>query len=239
MPAQIPCLWFDGQAEQAAQFYTEVFPNSTIDEVTRFGPDTPGTEGSVMTVDFTLDGTRFLGLNGGPQFTFNEAVSFQIICADQAEVDCYWDALTASGGEEARAAGSRTGSGCPGRSCRPGSTSSCGSRSRARPPRDAGDAQDGQARHRRHGARRGRRALLTLPRGSTSPGADENGDFGHIRPTIAMFVRASTRREPAAGRRNEREIEHGTQAREGPRRIRSDGASSRNVRIQATSGLPS
>jgi predicted 3-demethylubiquinone-9 3-methyltransferase (glyoxalase superfamily) len=100
MPAQIPCLWFDGQAEQAAQFYTEVFPNSTIDEMTRCGPDTPGTEGSVMTVDFTLDGTRYQGLNGGPQFTFNEAISFQIICADQEEVDYYWNRLTESGGEQ-------------------------------------------------------------------------------------------------------------------------------------------
>ena len=100
MPAQIPCLWFDGQAEQAAQLYTQVFPNSTIDNVTRFGPDTPGTEGAVMTVDFTLDGYRYVGLNGGPQYTFTEAVSFQIMCTDQEQVDHYWTGLTEGGGEE-------------------------------------------------------------------------------------------------------------------------------------------
>jgi predicted 3-demethylubiquinone-9 3-methyltransferase (glyoxalase superfamily) len=99
MPATIPCLWFDGQAEEAAQLYTEVFPNSTIDEITRFGPNTPGVEGSVMTVDFTLDGTKYQALNGGPQFNFTEAISFQILCADQEEVDHYWTRLS-DGGEE-------------------------------------------------------------------------------------------------------------------------------------------
>ncbi len=97
MPAQIPCLWFDGQAEPAARFYTEVFPNSTIDSVTHYGPNTPGTEGDVLTVEFTLDGTRYLGLNGGPQFTFSEAISFQIMCADQDEVDHYWFKLSEGG----------------------------------------------------------------------------------------------------------------------------------------------
>lgn len=97
MPAQIPCLWFDGQAEPAARLYTQVFPNSSIDAVTRFGPETPGTEGSVMTVEFSLDGTRYLGLNGGPQFTFSESISFQIMCADQEEVDHYWNRLSEDG----------------------------------------------------------------------------------------------------------------------------------------------
>lgn len=97
MPAQIPCLWFDGQAEQAARLYTEVFPNSTIDVITHYGPNTPGTEGDVMTVEFTLDGTRYVGLNGGPHFTFSEAVSFQIMCADQEEVDHYWTKLSEGG----------------------------------------------------------------------------------------------------------------------------------------------
>ena len=101
MPAQIPCLWFDGQAEAAAELYTKVFPNSTIDDVTRYGPDTPGTEGAVMTVEFTLDGTKYTGLNGGPHFTFSEAISFQIMCADQAEVDHYWTRLS-EGGEESQ-----------------------------------------------------------------------------------------------------------------------------------------
>lgn len=100
MPSQIPCLWFDGQAEPAARLYTEVFPNSSIDAVTRYGADTPGTEGSVMTVEFTLDGTRYLGLNGGPQFTFSEAISFQILCADQEEVDHYWTRLAEGGAHD-------------------------------------------------------------------------------------------------------------------------------------------
>ncbi len=99
MPATIPCLWFDDQAEPAAELYTQVFPNSTIDGITRYGPDTPGTEGTVMTVEFTLDGTKYIGLNGGPEFTFSEAISFQILCADQDEVDHYWTKL-ADGGEE-------------------------------------------------------------------------------------------------------------------------------------------
>jgi len=101
MPAQIPCLWFDGQAEAAAQLYTQVFPNSSIDGITRYGPDTPGTEGAVLTVEFTLDGTSYVGLNGGPEFTFSEAISFQIMCADQAEVDHYWTRLS-EGGEESQ-----------------------------------------------------------------------------------------------------------------------------------------
>jgi len=99
MPKQIPCLWFDGQAEQAAQHYTAIFPNSGIDGVTRYGPDTPGEEGAVMTVEFRLDGQPYVGLNGGPQFTFSEAISFQIMCGDQEEVDHYWSRLS-DGGEE-------------------------------------------------------------------------------------------------------------------------------------------
>jgi predicted 3-demethylubiquinone-9 3-methyltransferase (glyoxalase superfamily) len=99
MPNIVTCLWFDGQAEQAAELYTKIFPNSEIDSVSRFGPDTPGPEGEVMTVEFSLDGRPFLGLNGGPQFSFTEAVSFQIFVGDQTEVDYYWDALT-DGGEE-------------------------------------------------------------------------------------------------------------------------------------------
>jgi predicted 3-demethylubiquinone-9 3-methyltransferase (glyoxalase superfamily) len=102
MPKQIPCLWFDGHAEQAAQLYTSVFPNSSIGEITRYGPDMPPPmeEGDVLTVDFTLDGQEYTALNGGPQFPFSEAVSFQIMCADQEEADHYWDRLTADGGEE-------------------------------------------------------------------------------------------------------------------------------------------
>jgi predicted 3-demethylubiquinone-9 3-methyltransferase (glyoxalase superfamily) len=98
-----PCLWFDGQAEEAAKFYTAIFPNSSIDKVSRSPADNPSTPaGAVLTVDFTLDGAKFIGLNGGPDFHFTEAISFSIDCQDQAEVDRYWDALTAGGGEESQ-----------------------------------------------------------------------------------------------------------------------------------------
>lgn len=99
MPKILTCLWFDDQAEQAAAFYTGVFPNSEIRTMTRYGPDMPGPDGSVSTVSFTLDGVEFLGLNGGPLFHFDEAISFPVVCADQAEVDYYWSKLT-DGGEE-------------------------------------------------------------------------------------------------------------------------------------------
>ena len=99
MPKQIPCLWFDGKAEEAAAHYTSIFPNSSIGEVSRYGPDMPMPEGTAMTVAFTLDGQDYVGLNGGPQFSFTEAISFQIMCADQEEADHYWNRLT-DGGEE-------------------------------------------------------------------------------------------------------------------------------------------
>ena len=95
-----PCLWFDGQAEEAAEFYTSILPDSHVDKVNHAAADTPsGPQGSVLSVDFTLAGQQFMGLNGGPDFKFNEAISFSIDCEDQAEVDRYWDALTADGGE--------------------------------------------------------------------------------------------------------------------------------------------
>jgi predicted 3-demethylubiquinone-9 3-methyltransferase (glyoxalase superfamily) len=94
-----PCLWFDGQAEEAANLYTSLFPDSRIDSVNRSPADNPSTpEGAVLTVDFTLAGRKFIGLNGGPEFPFTEAVSFSIDCEDQAEVDRYWDALIEGGG---------------------------------------------------------------------------------------------------------------------------------------------
>jgi predicted 3-demethylubiquinone-9 3-methyltransferase (glyoxalase superfamily) len=99
MERTTPCLWFDTQGEDAANFYVSVFPNSRIGRVSRYGAAGPRSEGSVMTVEFELDGQSYLALNGGPQFTFNEAVSFQINCADQDEVDYYWSKL-AEGGEE-------------------------------------------------------------------------------------------------------------------------------------------
>ena len=94
------CLWFDGQAEEAASFYTSLIPNSHVDSTWRSVAETPsGPEGMVLTVDFTLDGQRFQGLNGGDDFKFNEAVSIVVECDDQAQVDRLWDALTANGGE--------------------------------------------------------------------------------------------------------------------------------------------
>jgi predicted 3-demethylubiquinone-9 3-methyltransferase (glyoxalase superfamily) len=94
-----PCLWFDTEGEEAAQFYTSIFPNSKIVEVTHYGSAGPRSEGTVMTVNFELNEQPFIALNGGPDFKFNEAVSFEVDCEDQAEVDKYWEALT-EGGEE-------------------------------------------------------------------------------------------------------------------------------------------
>jgi len=95
-----PSLWFDGNAEEAARFYTGLFPDSRIEAVSRAPADNPSTAaGEVLLVTFTLAGQRFTGINGGPQFRFTEAVSFEIDCADQAEVDRYWDALVEGGGE--------------------------------------------------------------------------------------------------------------------------------------------
>jgi predicted 3-demethylubiquinone-9 3-methyltransferase (glyoxalase superfamily) len=102
MPRTTPFLWFDHQALEAAELYVSLFPNSEILEVTHYGPDSPGTEGAVMTVSFTLDGQHYLALNGGPQFPFTEAISFQIACSSQEEVDHYWYGLTANGGQESQ-----------------------------------------------------------------------------------------------------------------------------------------
>ncbi|GAA3139875.1 VOC family protein [Streptomyces rectiviolaceus] len=99
MPRITPTLWFDTQGEDAAKFYVSVFPNSKITNVSYYGAAGPRPAGTVMTVDFVLDGQQYLVLNGGPQFTFNEAVSFTIDCADQEEVDHYWTKLS-EGGEE-------------------------------------------------------------------------------------------------------------------------------------------
>ncbi|MEU9311815.1 VOC family protein [Streptomyces sp. NBC_00080] len=93
------CLWFDGQAEEAAHYYVSVFKNSTIGDIGRYNEAGPGPAGSVLAVEFTANGQKFVGINGGPQFTFSEAISFQIHCADQAEVDHYWTRLTENGGE--------------------------------------------------------------------------------------------------------------------------------------------
>ena len=108
-PRIIPCLWFSDEAEEAARFYTGIFRNSRITMVTRYG--TAGSEvhgrpaGSVMTVEFELDGQRFTALNGGPVFTFNEAVSLQVNCETQEELDEYWEKLSAGGDPKAQQCG--------------------------------------------------------------------------------------------------------------------------------------
>jgi predicted 3-demethylubiquinone-9 3-methyltransferase (glyoxalase superfamily) len=94
-----PNLWFDTEAEEAANFYVSVFPNSRVVDVMRYPDAVPSKAGTVMTVEFELDGTRFLGINGGPQFTFDEAVSFEIECETQEEIDYYWERLTDGGSE--------------------------------------------------------------------------------------------------------------------------------------------
>ena len=99
MPKITPCLWFDTQGEEAARFYTSIFPNSRIVDVARYGEAGPRDAGTVMVVKFELDGQELVALNGGPEFTFDEAISFQIDCADQEEVDRYSEALT-DGGEQ-------------------------------------------------------------------------------------------------------------------------------------------
>lgn len=95
-------LTFDNQAEDAARFYTSIFPNSEITRVSRYpdlGPDSPFKTGGVMTVEFTLDGREFCALNGGPQFSFNQGISINVICDTQAEVDEYWGKFVAAGGK--------------------------------------------------------------------------------------------------------------------------------------------
>ena len=96
-----PFLWFDSQAEEAANFYTSIFPNSKIVKVVRYGPAGPGPAGSVMTVEFQLQGQSFVALNGGPRFKFTEAISFVANCQTQEEVDAYWEKLSAGGAEVA------------------------------------------------------------------------------------------------------------------------------------------
>jgi predicted 3-demethylubiquinone-9 3-methyltransferase (glyoxalase superfamily) len=99
MPTITPTLWFDAQGKEAADFYVSIFPNSEIRNVSYYGDAGPGTAGSVLTVDFVLDGHAFQALNGGPMYTFSEAISLSISCADQQEVDYYWSRLS-DGGEE-------------------------------------------------------------------------------------------------------------------------------------------
>ena len=99
MPKITPCLWFDTQGEDAARFYTSIFPSSRIVAVARYGEAGPRDAGTVMAVRFELDGQEFVALNGGPEFSFTEATSFQVHCESQDEVDRYWETLS-EGGEE-------------------------------------------------------------------------------------------------------------------------------------------
>ena len=99
MPRITPTLWFNTEGLQAAEFYVSVFPNSKITHVTHYGDTGPGPAGTVFTVQFELDGQEYLALNGGPQFTFDEAISLMVNCADQDEIDYYWASLS-EGGEE-------------------------------------------------------------------------------------------------------------------------------------------
>lgn len=101
MPAITPSLWFDDNLEEAVAFYTAIFPNSAVESVARYTDAGPGTPGEVVTATFTLDGQRFIAINGGPQFPFTEAVSFTVACRDQDEVDHYWDRLV-DGGQESQ-----------------------------------------------------------------------------------------------------------------------------------------
>ena len=102
MTTLTPCLWFDTEAQDAANFYLTVFPNSRITDITYSGEAGPRPAEMVLTVEFELDGHPFTALNGGPEFSFSEAVSFQIDCTSQDEVDYYWNALTENGGEESQ-----------------------------------------------------------------------------------------------------------------------------------------
>jgi predicted 3-demethylubiquinone-9 3-methyltransferase (glyoxalase superfamily) len=98
----VPNLWFDTEAEEAAEFYCSVFPNSRIVSKSHYTDAGPREAGMVMIVEFELNGYRFVGINGGPEFKFDEAVSFQIKCKDQDEIDHYWEKLTADGGRESQ-----------------------------------------------------------------------------------------------------------------------------------------
>lgn len=95
-----PFLWFDGQAEEAMNYYVSIFKNSKAGQVTRCGDAGPGPKGSALVMSFELEGQPFVALNGGPLFKFNESISFVVNCESQAEVDYYWSKLTANGGQE-------------------------------------------------------------------------------------------------------------------------------------------
>ena len=142
-------LWFDDKAEEAAKFYVSIFPNSKIVGVARYTDVGPGPAGSVMTVDFELDGQQFVALNGGPQFPFTEAISLVVNCETQEEIDRYWDALSAGGKIVAvRLAQGQIRAVVAGRADAAGDRDAADQRSGAPEPRDEGGAGIGEAGHR-------------------------------------------------------------------------------------------
>jgi len=122
------CLWFDGKAEEAMNFYMSVFKNGKVANVMRYGEAGPGPKGSVLAVTFELEGQEFIGLNGGPDFQFTPAISMFVKCQTQAEVDDYWEKLLAGGGKPQHCGWLTDNTGCPGRSCRPSWATCCATR---------------------------------------------------------------------------------------------------------------
>ena len=158
MPRITPNLWFDTQGLEAAEFYVSVFPNSEITDVTHYDDAGPRPAGTVLTVEFVLDGQEFIAINGGPEFTFDEAISLLVNCADQKEIDYYWDKLS-EGGEEgpvrmAQGQVRPVVAGRAGRDGRDAERPGHGTRAAG----NAGRARHEEARHRRH--LRGRRPAL-------------------------------------------------------------------------------
>ena len=173
MPRITPNLWFDTEAEQAAEFYLSIFPNSRIVNVSRYTDAGPRPAGTVMTVEFELDGQRFVGINGGPEFTFDEAVSFAITCEDQAEVDHYWERLT-DGGEESQCGWCKDRFGLSWQVVPKGMEEVFASDDPGRgQARDGGDVRDAQARPRRAAGGRGGRPG-GLSRATGAAGATED-----------------------------------------------------------------
>ena len=178
MQTVTPCLWFDTDGEEAANFYVSVFPNSRIVNVARYGSAGPRPEGMVMTVEFELDGQPFVALNGGPDFSFSEAVSFQVSCETQEQVDRYWSTLS-EGGEEGPCGWLKDKYGLswqvvPSALHAPPR----GRRCRAVAARDGRHAEDGEDRDRRARAGGSGRLVLLNPRGSCERGWKASEESG-------------------------------------------------------------
>ncbi len=176
MPPISPCLWFDDDLEEAVAFYTSVFPDSEVLHVSRYGEAGPGKAGTVMAAEWTANGQRFKGINGGPEHAgFTETISFSVDCADQAEVDRYWEALTADGGEESMCGWLKDRFGSV-LADRPGAALRADQRPRPRPRsgggrRDALDATDRGGRPRGSRCRRTRIVSQRSLRGVKSSGS--------------------------------------------------------------------